>query len=112
LQEELEFLALRKSHEVASSSRVDISSNIIPAFPQGHNATVEYSLKTHTSTGENCHGRNGKRPCLSSKLVLTAEVMITSTSLAISSAKSSSNPRLDSQTFPTTGTSLLNIKDW
>jgi len=82
LQEELEFLALlRKSHEVASSSRVDINSNIIPAFPQGHNATVEYSLKTHTITGENCHGRNGKRSCLSSKLVLATELMITSTSL-------------------------------
>jgi hypothetical protein len=49
---------------------------------------------------------------LSSKVVLAAELTIMSTSLAILSAKSSSNPRLDSQTFPTTGTSLFNMKDW
>ena len=49
---------------------------------------------------------------LSSNAVLAAEFTITSTSFAIKSAESSSKPRLDSQIFPTTGTILLNMKDW
>ena len=46
---------------------------------------------------------------LSSNVVLAAEFTMTSTSFAIVSAKSPSTPRSDSQTFPTTGTSLLNM---
>lgn len=49
---------------------------------------------------------------LSSNVVLAAEFTITSTSSAITSHKSSSNPRLDSQILPTTGTNLLNTKAW
>lgn len=101
---------------MASSSCVDINSNIIPAFPQRHNAIAEYIyiyiLKAYGSIRQDYIVEMEGGHNLSSKVVLAAELTIMSTSLAILSAKSSSNPRLDSQTFPTTGTSLFNMKDW
>ena len=56
------------------------------------------------------HGGETAITNLSSKVVLAAEFTITSTSLAMASAKSFSNPRLDPHTSPATGTSLLSMK--